>query len=165
MFPYLIHHNNAPRESMSMRIAPQRKLELLMEYADREGRTPSRNHQEIFRIGQFWHDISSGGQHRDLLPHLIANRVLREDWENRFNCTVSTEDKVYLLRLYAHHEERAPPRDYVEMYGRDGMEVPVQVGRFWHGIKSGGRHRDLLEDLLTVGVLREDYERTMCNAQ
>ena len=159
-----------------MRIAPQRKLELLMEYADREGRPPSRNHQEIFhmdvdvpvRLGQFWHDIRSGGQHRDLLPHLLANRVLREDWENRSNrsnCTVSTEDKVYLLRLYAHHEGRAPPRDYVEMYGRDGMEVPVQVGRFWHGIKSGGRHRDLLEELLTVGVLMEDYERTMRNAQ
>ena len=48
-------------------------------------------------------------QHHDILPHLLANRVFRE--ENRSNrsnnadtrreeTTVSTEEKAYLLRLY-----------------------------------------------------------------
>jgi len=54
-----------------------------MEYVDREGRLPSRNHQEIFRIGQFWHDIRCGlvKEHRGTQ---VPNELISKNAVERF---------------------------------------------------------------------------------
>ena len=150
----------------------EEKGEFLIQYANKEKKAPIRSYKAKYtkngvelevRLGGFWSDIKQG-QCKELLPKLLENEYLKKNYEDFLKKKetkpteeFTPEEKADLLIQYANKEKKVPSFSYKEKYTKNGVELEIQLGLFWHSIKQG-HNKELLPKLLENQYLKKYYD-------
>jgi len=94
-----------------------------------------------------------------LRPDILSRGLGQLEHRIEKNLGVFTpEEKAEFALEYAKNNNEVPIQTYKETRTKNGVDIEVQVGRFWHHTKSGN-NKEILPKLLENEYFKKDYDK------
>jgi superfamily II DNA or RNA helicase len=137
-------------------LTPHQKVERILEFTIREGRSPKRADIDDFKIGEYWRQIR-GGAHTELYHSILStNLILQQEYnksnqkreKKQENEILTPIEKAEQLLEFVKKEGRVPKKDESTDYN---------IGSFWYMIVRG-HSATIYKTMLSANpILRDDY--------
>ena len=142
-------------------LTPNEKLELLLEFVQREGRVPSRKETvQGFKMGILWDSVKQGRCKEQCESLLSKNELLRQDYERLQGVKEKKKEKTPLPPI----KKSELLLEFVQREGRIPLQKEIcegfKMGKFWNSVKQGQCCKKQYESLLSKNeLLRKAYDR------